>query len=379
MSIRRIGGGSPFVSLPPAIQRERRIDPVKSYVRTGDTQIQEGEEVDEAGLPVDPDAERRQQQGRELRSQLLKDAYEQHKEELMDLKGGEGLEASEADLPEGAGTRGLSVGDLLRSSSFAAANRAPRYAAPEPSPQEGPVFDEGPFLGARAEEEEPEYEDPGANGFFASVDDVAQLEQPAPRFDPALDGFLASDEDLPTFPDEPGSEAAVEALAALVAQDVSTEALASLVAGQDSTEALMAGSEGDVPVREEGALAEGADFSTQALMAGGEGELPFSEPMDSFEPAPPVASAPAAKPSEHPVADEFAELASVAAEAVAAEAAEAVAAEVAEAMAAEKAPAPAAVGLPFDEAEPQAPQQDWGPAVESPPPSPSVGLPFDET
>jgi len=377
MSIRRIGGGSPFVSLPPAIPRERRIDPVKGYVRTGDTEIQEGGEVDEAGLPVDPDEERRQRQGRELRSQLLTDAYEQHKEELVDLKGGEGLEASEADLPEGAGSRGLSVGDLLRSSSFAAATRAQRHTAPEPS-NDGPVFDEGPFLGAQ-EEEEPEYEDPSANAFFASVEDVAQLEtDTARRFDPALDGFLASDADLPTFPDEPGSEAAVEALAALVAEDVSTEALASLVAGQDSTQALLAGSEGDVPVREEGALAEAEDFSTQALFAGSEGDVPFPEPMDSFEPAPVATSAPAAKPSEHPVADEFAELASVAAEAVAAEAAEAVAAEVAEAMAAEPV-APASVGLPFDEAEPQVPQQDWGSAVERPPAASSVGLPFDET
>jgi hypothetical protein len=367
MSIRRIGGGSPFVSLPPAIQRERRIDPVKGYVRTGDTQIQEGEEVDEAGLPLDPDQERRERQGRELRSQLLADAYEQHKEELLDLKGGEDLEASEADLPEGAGARGLSVGDLLRSSSFAAAHRAPRYAVPEPSNE--PVFDEGPFLGARAEEE-PEYEDPGAQGFLASMDDVANLEPAAPRFDPALDGFLASDADLPTFSDEPGDEAAAEALAALVAADVSTEALASLVSGQDSTEALMAGSEGDVPVREE---AEGEDFSTQALLAGSEGDVPFPEPMDSFEPAP--APLPAAKASEHPVADEFAELASAAAEAVAAEAAAAEAAAPPEA-----APALASVSLPFDEAEPQAPQQDWGSAVESPPASASsVGLPFDET
>ena len=204
----------------------------------------------------------------------------------------------------------------------------------------------------------------------AAVMAAARDPDTARRFDPALDGFLASDADLPTFPDEPGSEAAVEALAALVAEDVSTEALASLVAGQDSTQALLAGSEGDVPVREEGALAEAEDFSTQALFAGSEGDVPFPEPMDSFEPAPVATSAPAAKPSEHPVADEFAELASVAAEAVAA--------EVAEAMAAEPV-APASVGLPFDEAEPQVPQQDWGSAVERPPAASSVGLPFDET
>jgi hypothetical protein len=363
MSIRRIGGGSPFVSLPPSIQRERRIDPVKGYVRTGDTALQEGEEVGEAGLPVDPDEERREQrerQSRELRSQMLADRYEQPKDDLVDLKGGEDLEASEADLPEGAGTQGLSVGDLLRSSSFAAATRAQRYTAPESPSDSEPVFDEGPFSGAQAEEE-PEYEDPGAEGFFASVEDVAQLEpESASRFDPALDGFLASDADLP-FSDEPEGEPVAAA----------PRAPGSLLAAHVSTQDLLAGSDEDLPVRGEDASPGADDFSTQALLAGSEGDVPIPEPVDAFEPAPAPAPMLADTPHEHAVADEFAELANVAAEAVAAETA---AAEAAEAVAAEP-PALASVGLPFEEAEPS---QDWGTAAESPQAS-DVGLPFDET
>jgi hypothetical protein len=367
MSIRRIGGGSPFVSLPPSIQRERRIDPVKGYVRTDGKEVLEGDEVGETELPLDPDEQKRERESRELRAQLLTDAYEQQaKEELLDLKGGEDLEASEADLPEGAGAPGLSVGDLLRSSSFAAATRAQRRVALESPTGDGPVFDEGPFSGARAEEE-PEYSDPGSEGFFASLDDVAHLESDnTPDFDPALDGFLASDADLP-FSDEPEE---MERAAAPMARP-------SLEAEHVSTQALLADSEGDVPVREEGASLVDEDSSTQALLADSDGDVPVPEPMDSFEPAPAAVPVPAARVSEHPVADEFAELASAAAEAVAAEAA------AAEAVAVE-APALASVGLPFDEAEASVtpasqPPQDWGTAAESPPASSSVGLPFDET
>jgi|GEM_PF-2226034 len=265
MSIRRIGF-SPFVQTASVIEAQRRIeaqqrvDAVEKPIGADDPALMTEEQQLEA-LNAKHRAElealeaERAQMEREsaaLRAQLtLADGYETAQRELVDLKGGK--DSTKEALPDaGADNPGVSLAHLARANVYASVTRAERAqaeqraalekAAAEQAPAAGGAAGEDDWMAAEVaalqvgggaevaegednswmeaelsaleaqagalEEAEDVYSDPGADSFFASLDDVENLDPGGGNFgDAGANAFVASMDDIALLVPDAGAEA----------------------------------------------------------------------------------------------------------------------------------------------------------------------------
>jgi hypothetical protein len=165
----------------------------------------------------------------DLRSQLMNvDGFERTQQrELLDLKGGAEAEPEVlAGAEGGQGMGSVSLAHLARASAFAAAqarsaveNAAAAASAQQEAEVAAPAQDEDWMQAelaalqaevdgaAELEADEEAYLDPGADSFFASLEDIENLEQGGDLGDPGADAFVASLEDIAHLVPEAGAEA----------------------------------------------------------------------------------------------------------------------------------------------------------------------------
>lgn len=246
MSIRRVGF-SPFVSSANYIEAQKRVEAVEKHASTEDAELKTEEEALEslnaqylAELEA-VEAERAQQQAlaESLRTELtLRDGYETLKEGPVDLKGGVEEPIPEPMHPDDFQS-GVSLASLARANVYqttvreeqrAAARQAElereeaqraaleqaaawrteeQAAAPQPheeeqgdgEPDEDWMRSELAALDAQndsteaLDEDEEGYQDPGADAFYASLEDVENLEA-AQEEQERGNGFYASLDDI---------------------------------------------------------------------------------------------------------------------------------------------------------------------------------------
>ncbi len=273
MSIRRIGF-SPFVQTASVIEAQRRIEAqhrveaVEKHLGADDPSLMTEEQALEA-LNAKHRAEmdalaaeqaQKQLESDALRAQLtLADGYETGQRELVDLKGGKDP-AKEALPDAGADKPGVSLAHLARANVYESVSRAERAAAEQAATEQaaaaggavgaddwmaaevaalqvdgGAEVEAGEdnswmeaelsALQAQADalgEAEEVYSDPGADTFFASLDDIENLEQGGGDFgDAGANAFVASMDDIALL--VPGSEAGAEAVPPAAAESVAME------------------------------------------------------------------------------------------------------------------------------------------------------------
>jgi hypothetical protein len=281
MSIRRIGF-SPFVQTASVIEAQRRIEAqhrveaVEKHLGADDPSLMTEEQALEA-LNAKHRAEmdalaaeqaQKQLESDALRAQLtLADGYETGQRELVDLKGGKDP-AKEALPDAGADKPGVSLAHLARANVYESVSRAERAAAEQLAALErtaaeqaatataGGVGEDNSWMAAEVAalqveggteveagednswmeaelsalqaqadalgEAEEVYSDPGADTFFASLDDIENLEQGGGDFgDAGANAFVASMDDIALL--VPGSEAGAEAVPPAAAESVAME------------------------------------------------------------------------------------------------------------------------------------------------------------
>jgi hypothetical protein len=292
MSIRRIGGFNPFVQTANLINAQRRVEAVEKHIGAEDVELKSEEDIlnainaqHQAELEA-LEAERaaKERETTELRARLVNvDGFERAQRELVDLKGGaeaagEGVAAAEA----GGDKPAVTLAHLARANAYAAAARAERLAAEQAAAEQAAAEASSvgeAELGAGVDENwmeaelsalqselgevdaaEESYSDPGADVFFASLEDIENLEEGGADFgDSGANAFVASLDDI----------------AQLVPE------LAAEVAGS-------------------GAVTGVAD--EPSVLSSDEVPAPAPAVVDSFEPAPVHTAAPAAPGAPAPVA-----------------------------------------------------------------------------
>lgn len=230
MSIRRIGGFNPSVQTPGLIQGQRRVDAVEKHIGTEDAGPM-SEEDSLAALNAQHQAEleaieaeraQRERETSELRAKLLNvDGFERSQRQLVDLKGGaETAPEASAGPADTADTSGILLAQLVRASTYAAAKaesaRAEVEAAAAAEAEAASLQGEAEvgtgdedwmraelsalqseLEGSAVEEVEEAYQDPGADSFLASLDDIVNLEPGgADLGDSGGDAFFASLDDI---------------------------------------------------------------------------------------------------------------------------------------------------------------------------------------
>jgi hypothetical protein len=267
MSIRRIGSFNPFVQTPGLIQGQRRVEAVEKPIGSEDTELKTEEEALEAlnaqyRAELEAlEAERAEQerQSAELRAKLtLADGFESSQRELVDLKGG--ADVTREPAPGAEAGPSILLAQLARASAYEAAARAERAVA-EPRAEVDPLQGES-VAGAgdddwmeaelsalqseldAVDEAEEAYSDPGADGFFASLEDIENLEEGGAALgDSGADSFVASLDDIAHL---------VPELAAEVAGSGVVEPMAGESSGAVAEEAAVS-----APVEQGGAVVEG--------------------------------------------------------------------------------------------------------------------------
>ncbi|MCY1073136.1 hypothetical protein [Archangium lansingense] len=263
MSIRRIGF-SPFVQTASVIEAQRRIEAqnrveaVEKHAGVDDPALMTEEQALEAlnakyRAELEAlEAERAQKEAESgaLRAQLtLSDGYETAQRDLVDLKGGK--DAAKEALPDtGADKPGVSLAHLARANVYESVSRAERARAEQAAALERAAAEQAAAAGVEdnwmeaelsalqvdgeseveagpeddnwmeaelsalqaAEdalgEEEEVYSDPGADSFFASMEDIENLEQGGVDLgDAGANAFVASMDDIANLVPEPGAEA----------------------------------------------------------------------------------------------------------------------------------------------------------------------------
>lgn len=229
MSIRRIGGFNPSIQTPGLIQGQRRVDAVEKHIGTEDAGPMSEEEALEA-LNAQHQAElealeaeraQQEQETSELRAKLMNvDGFERSQRQLVDLKGGTESAPEASAPPADADKSGILLAQLVRASTYAAARaesaRAEAEAAAAAEAEAASVQVEAEpgtgeedwmqaelaalqaeLEGAEVDEVQEASQDPGADSFFASLDDIANLEPGgADLGDSGGDAFFASLDDI---------------------------------------------------------------------------------------------------------------------------------------------------------------------------------------
>lgn len=384
MSIRRVGF-NPFVNSANFVEAQKRVEAVEKHAGTEDTELKTEEEALEslnaeyrAELEA-LEAERAEQQAKaeSLRTELvLRDGYEKRKEGgPVDLTGGVEEPIPEPTVHPDDFQSGVSLASLARQSVYqtvsreeqraaarqaelereaaqralaehAAARRAELEGVSEAEPreegeEEGELDEdwmkaELSALEARndstesldEDEDEEGYQDPGADAFFASLEDIENLEAPQGQADTG-NGFFASLDDIAHLvPESPPEEMDPQAAAVSPPDAPAVQAPVESMPVWDSI--------GEPAVAREPAVASGETVTSA--------EAVVSEPIGPGEAAGPGASVGGESPPD-PVAV--------------------------------SAPLPKTLMLPFfdDEVAPVAARPPESP--ESPEPSAPVMLPFD--
>jgi uncharacterized protein YlxW (UPF0749 family) len=239
MSIRRIGGFNPSVAVQTAqlIESQRRVEAVEKHIGADDPALMTEEQKLEAlnaqlqAELEEMEAERAavEQAATELRSQLMNaDGFERTQQrELLDLKGGAEAEPEVLPGAEGGQGKGISLGRLAMASAYEAAQiraAAEDAMAAASTQQEGEVaasedndWMQAELAALQAEvdgadevaDSEEAYNDPGADSFLASLEDIENLEAGGANFeDPGADAFVASLDDIAHLEPEAGAEVA---------------------------------------------------------------------------------------------------------------------------------------------------------------------------
>jgi uncharacterized protein YlxW (UPF0749 family) len=239
MSIRRIGGFNPSVAVQTAqlIESQRRVEAVEKHIGADDPALMTEEQKLEAlnaqlqAELAEMEAERAaaEQAASELRSQLMNaDGFERTQpRELLDLKGGAEDPPEVLAGAEGGQGKGVSLARLAMASAYEAAliraaaedamsaassQQQGEVAAPEDNDwmqaELAALQTEVDGADAVADSEEA-YNDPGADSFFASLEDIENLEQGGANFmDAGADAFVASLDDIAHLVPEAGEESA---------------------------------------------------------------------------------------------------------------------------------------------------------------------------
>jgi hypothetical protein len=240
MSIRRIGGFNPSVAVQTAqlIESQRRVEAVEKHIGADDPALMTEEQKLEAlnaqlkAELEEMEAERAavEQAATDLRSQLMNaDGFERTQQpELLDLKGGAEEQPEVLAGAKGGEGKGVSLARLAMASAYEAAQiRAAAEdaaAAAASSQQEGEVaapenndWMQAELAALQAEvdgadevaDSEEAYNDPGADSFLASLEDIENLEAGGANFeDPGADAFVASLDDIAHLEPEAGAEVA---------------------------------------------------------------------------------------------------------------------------------------------------------------------------
>jgi Skp family chaperone for outer membrane proteins len=232
MSIRRIGGFNPSVAVQTAqlIESQRRVEAVEKHIGADDPELMTEEQKLEAlnahlqAELAEMEAERAaaERAATDLRSQLMNvDGFERNaRGEPLDLKGG-AEEEPRGLASAGTGGAGVSLAQLARAHVYATvqAQSAAEEAAALASAQqqaEGATPAEDDWMQAElaalqaevegagdvdgageVDESQEAYNDPGADSFFASLEDIENLEEGGENFvDPGADAFVASLDDI---------------------------------------------------------------------------------------------------------------------------------------------------------------------------------------
>ncbi len=252
MTIRRIGF-NPFVQTASLIEAQRRVEAVEKHIGADDVELKSEEDIldainaqHQAELEA-LEAERaaKERETTELRARLVNvDGFERVQRELVDLKGGvetasEGLPGAEA----GGDKPAVTLAHLARANTYAAAARAERLAAEQQAEAER-LAAEASRAGGEVEGEagvddwmqaelsalqseldevdaaEETYSDPGAESFFASLEDIENLEEGGANFDDSgANAFAASLDDIAHLVPELAAEVASEGATAGVADE----------------------------------------------------------------------------------------------------------------------------------------------------------------
>ncbi len=237
MSIRRIGGFNPSVAVQTAqlIESQRRIEAVEKHIGADDPALMTEEQKLEA-LNAQLQAELEEMEAEraateraatELRSQLMNaDGFERTQQpELLDLKGGAEEQPEVLAGAKGGEGKGVSLARLAMASAYETAlirAEAEKVSAAS-TEQEGEVaptdndWMQAELTALQAEvdgadevaDSEEAYNDPGADSFLASLEDIENLEAGGANFeDPGADAFVASLDDIAHLEPEAGAEVA---------------------------------------------------------------------------------------------------------------------------------------------------------------------------
>ena len=238
MSIRRIGGFNPSVAVQTAqlIESQRRVEAVEKHLGADDPALMTEEQKLEA-LNAQLQAELEEMEAEraateraatELRSQLMNaDGFERTQQpELLDLKGGAEEQPEVLAGAKGGEGKGVSLARLAMASAYETAliRAEAEKASAASTQQEGEVaapvdndWMQAELAALQAEvdgadevaDSEEAYNDPGADSFFASLEDIENLEAGGANFeDPGADAFVASLDDIAHLEPEAGAEVA---------------------------------------------------------------------------------------------------------------------------------------------------------------------------